>query len=223
MEMNKNNYKLVIFDVDGTLLDTSEGLLKSTIYTIEKLGYPMPTKEILFSFIGPRIQDSLAKVFGLEGEELNRAATLFRNHYKEGAVMLAKPYEGMYDVLQELKRKEIRMAIATNKRQDFIEALADKYGVSDYINVIWGTDFQGKLKKEDLIRNCIKEFPECSAEDVVMIGDSAYDAEAAKNVGVDFIGVTYGFDFKKEEDIEKWDNIGKSNDMIGILKILIGT
>ena len=218
--MNKKNYKLVIFDVDGTLLDTSEGLIKSTLYTIEKLGYPMPTKEILLSFVGPRIQDSLAKVFGLQGEELDRAATVFRNHYKEGAVMLAKPYEGMYDVLQAIKHKEIHMAIATNKRQDFVEALADKYGISDYINVIWGTDFQGKLKKEDLIRNCIEAFPECSIENTVMIGDSAYDAEAAERVKVDFIGATYGYDFKRECDVEKWINVGIINELKMILNFI---
>lgn len=218
--MNKKEYKLVVFDVDGTLLDTSEGLLKSTIYTIDKLGYPMPTKEVLLSFVGPRIQDSLAKVFGLQGEELDKAAAVFRNHYKEEAVMLAKPYEGMHVVLQNLKNRNIHMAIATNKRQDFIERLADKYGISEYIKVICGTDFQGKLKKEDLIRNCIKEFPECSTKDTVMIGDSAYDAEAAERVGVDFIGATYGFDFKSAEEVQKWSSVTSINRMIEILEII---
>lgn len=218
--MNKKKYKLVIFDVDGTLLDTSEGLLKSTIYTIEKLGYPMPTKEVLYSFVGPRIQDSLAKVFNLQGKDLDGAAAIFRNHYKEGAVMLAKPYEGMYDVLQSLQNRNVQMAIATNKRQDFIEGLVDKYNLREYIKVIWGTDFQGKLRKEDLIRNCIREFPECAMKDVVMIGDSAYDAKAAETVGVDFIGVTYGFDFKSVEEIEEWCNVASINVISELLDII---
>lgn len=218
--MNKKKYKLVIFDVDGTLLDTSEGLLKSTIYTIEKLGYPMPTKEVLYSFVGPRIQDSLAKVFNLQGKDLDGAATIFRNHYKEDAVMLAKPYEGMYDVLQSLQNRNVQMAIATNKRQDFIEGLVDKYNLREYIKVIWGTDFQGKLRKEDLIRNCIREFPECAMKDVVMIGDSAYDAKAAETVGVDFIGVTYGFDFKSVEEIEEWCNVASINVISELLDII---
>lgn len=208
MEANRKKYKLVIFDLDGTLLDTSEGLLSSTIYTIKRLGYDMPSREVLLSFVGPRIQDSFRRVYGLRGEELSAAAAVFMEHYKKGDVLLAKPYEGVYDVLNRLSERKIHMAVATNKRQDFTEELLGKYGFMPYMGCVCGTDMEGKLTKADLIRKCMDNFPGCSKDDSVMIGDSSYDAAAAREAGIDFIGITYGFEFRTAEDVGKWPNVG---------------
>lgn len=98
------NYKLVIFDVDGTMLDTSEGIIASAVWTINMLGYQRPEKTVLESFVGPRIQDSLNRVYGLRGEELAYAAKIFRDHYKKGDVLQAKPYEGIYEIMDMLKK-----------------------------------------------------------------------------------------------------------------------
>lgn len=208
MEMSKKGYKFVIFDVDGTLLDTSEGLLKSTMYTINQLGYEMPPHDVLMSFVGPRIQDSFQRVYNLQGEELDRAATVFRKRYKEGDVLLAKPYAGVYEFLRVLKKNGIHMAVATNKRQDFTEQLMDKYGFTAYMDSIYGTDMEGKLKKVDLICKCIDDFPQIEKKEVVMIGDSSYDAIAACESGIDFIGVTYGFEFRTREEVDRYPNVG---------------
>lgn len=208
MEMNKKAYRLVIFDVDGTLLDTSEGLLNTTVYTIKQLGYEMPSHEVLMSFVGPRIQDSLRRVYDLQGEELDRAAAIFRNWYKEGDVLLAKPYEGVYELLRMLKANGIRMAVATNKRQDFTDRLMERYGFAPYMDFIYGTDMAGKLTKADLIRRCVNSFPDITKEEAVMLGDSAYDAIAAREAGVDFAGVTYGFEFRTKDDVDKYPNVG---------------
>lgn len=200
-------YKLVIWDVDGTMLDTSEGLLASAEYMINQMGYKIPSEEILYSFIGPRIQDSLSRVYGLEGKELNQAAAIFRDHYKHGDVLLAKPYDGIYDVLNALKKQEIHIAVATNKRQDFVDALMKKYNFLPYVEVVCGTDIAGKLKKVDLIHKCMHNFPKYRPDEVVMIGDSDYDAIAAVEAGISFIGVTYGFGFKNEYDIKKYESV----------------
>lgn len=209
MEMsNRKNYKLAIFDVDGTMLDTSEGLLASTVYTINALGYPLPEQSVLESFIGPRIQDSLSRVFGLKGDALNQAAKMFRDHYKAGNALLAKPYDGIYDVLDLLKEQGIHIAVATNKRQDFVDGLMEKYAFLPYVEAVFGTDFAGKLTKTDLILSCMEKLRIGEKENVLMIGDSAYDAKAAQEAGIDFIGVTYGFDFKTPEEVSAWKNAG---------------
>jgi len=207
MEMS-NRYRLVIFDVDGTMLDTSEGLIASAIYTIHQLGYELPTQDVLESFVGPRIQDSLSRVFGLEGEELSGAASIFRERYKQGDVLLAKPYEGIYEILGLLKQRDVHVAIATNKRQDFVDALVKKYDFEPFIEVVYGTDFQGKLKKSDLLHMCMDKLQITEPKEVVLVGDSDYDAEAAETVGIDFIGAIYGFDFKTKSDVDKWNNVG---------------
>lgn len=208
METNKKRYKIVIFDVDGTLLDTSEGLLRSTTYTIKKLGYEMPPDNVLKSFVGPRIQDSFQRVYHLQGEELDRASAIFRKRYKEGDVLLARPYEGVYELLGGLRQKGIHMAVATNKRQDFTDQLMDKYGFTPYMDCVYGTDMEGMLKKADLIRMCMDSFSGFQKNEAVMIGDSSYDAMAAHEVGIDFIGVTYGFEFRTRDDVDRYPNVG---------------
>lgn len=213
-------YKLIIFDVDGTLLDTSEGLLKSTISMMEEMKYEIPAQDVLLSFVGPRIQDSLQRVYSLQGEELNQAAAVFRNYYKDENLLLAEPYDGVFKLLEYLKKKRIHMAIATNKRQDFVEKLMEEYGFSPYIELICGTDLGGKLKKADLIHKCICKFPDYHKNEIVMIGDSSYDAIAAQEVGIDFIGVTYGFEFQTKEDVNKWKNVGIADNPITLKEMI---
>ena len=209
-------YKLVIWDVDGTLLDTSPGLLASTRYMIETLGLPKIPEDVLESFVGPRIQDSLSRVYGLTGDAGKDAAAVFRNHYKEGDVLKAEPYPGIEEALKNLSDAGIKMAVATNKRQDFTDALMQKFGFDKYLSCVFGTDPEGKYVKKDLINMCVDYFDDIDKNDAVMIGDSAYDAEAAVAVGVDFIGVTYGFDFKNEDDIRVFHPVAvaKSSELL---------
>lgn len=214
-------YKLVIWDVDGTLLDTSPGLLASTRYMIETLGLPKIPEDVLESFVGPRIQDSLDRVYGLTGDELKEAAAVFRDHYKEGDVLKAEPYPGIEEVLQKLSDAGIKMAVATNKRQDFTDSLMQKFGFDKYLSCVFGTDPAGKYVKTDLINMCVGYFPDIDRSEAVMIGDSAYDAKAALEVGVDFMGVTYGFDFKKPEDMVEYNPVGAAKDIKELKELLM--
>lgn len=214
-------YKLVIWDVDGTLLDTSLGLLACTRFMIDSLGLSNVSDEVLRSFVGPRIQDSLKRVYGLTGEDLSNAAAVFRNHYKEGDVLKAEPYPGISELLPALHNAGIKMAVATNKRQDFTDSLMRKFGFDKYLDCVFGTDPIGKFVKKDLINMCIDYFHDIDKADAVMIGDSAYDAEAAQEVGVDFLGVTYGFDFKSSEDMKDFSPIGAAGDIKELKELLL--
>lgn len=219
--MGRAKYRLVIWDVDGTMLDTSVGLLSSVKYMIEKCGYKMLSEEVLKTFVGPRIQDSLERVYGLRGRELEHAAKVFREHYKEGDVYKAEVYPGIYTVLKRLREAGCFIAVATNKRQDFTDMLMKRYQLTGLVQAVYGTDREGKLTKCDLIRKCIESFPECSCKDTIMIGDSSYDAIAAQEAGVDFIGVTYGFDFRTSEDVGKWIHVGSADTADGLIDYLM--
>lgn len=214
-------YKLVVWDVDGTLLDTSPGLISSTRFMIDSLGLPEISDEVLKSFVGPRIQDSLKRVYGLTGEELSNAATVFRNHYKEGDVLKAALYPGISELLVCLHDAGIKMAVATNKRQDFTDSLMAEFGFDRYLDCVFGTDPAGKYVKTDLINMCIDFFPGIAKSDAVMIGDSAYDAEAAREAGVNFIGVTYGFDFESREDMNEYNPKGAAGDIKELKELLL--
>ncbi len=198
--------KVAIFDVDGTLLDTTEGVLSSVRYTIEMHKLDMPSEEELKKFIGPPIQDSFQRIYGFEKEKLQELATTFRNHYKDVDLLKAVPYEGILETCRKLQESGVKIAVATYKRQDYAEKIVRHFGFGAYTDVIYGADHENKLKKADIIKLCLESTGVCDKKTAVMIGDSDNDAIGAQRLDLDFLGVTYGFGFKNKEEILRFPN-----------------
>lgn len=215
-------YKLVIFDLDGTLLDTSEGILSAAKYAISQSGRVIPNQDVLESYIGPPIQQSFAKTFGIKSKELDEMALLFRNQYKDVDLLKAVPYKGIYDLCQALLDKGFILAVATYKREDYALKLLEYYQFDKYMNIICGSDFAGQLTKADIIREVIELSKVDSYEEVVMIGDTHHDATGAEALGLDFIGVTYGFGYKNSSDIVGDNVVGVASNTSEIGTILMG-
>ncbi len=203
-------YDAALFDLDGTLLDTSEGVWASTRYAIEEMKLPMVSQEVLRTFIGPPIQKSFARVYGLSEEKAAEAAAVFRNRYKDKDLLLATPYDGIFDAIKALSDAGLRTGVATYKRQDYALRLLAHYGFDKVCDVICGSDLEGKLTKRDIIKNAIKELGVSDMSRVVMIGDSDNDAIGAGEIGVPFVGVLYGFGFSSKEDVDAFANVGSA-------------
>ena len=193
-------YELVIFDVDGTLLDTSEGVLSSVKYTIERFGFDMPDDKQLRTFIGPPIQRSFADTFGLSGDIIQEMTAVFRDRYKGDDLIKAVPYEGIYECFDSLESNGIKTAIATYKRDDYAQRIMKYFHFDDHTKIIHGADDNNKLSKSDIIEICINESG-IPKEKVLMVGDTDNDAIGAEGIGVDFLAVTFGFGFKPGEEI----------------------
>lgn len=215
-------YKAIIFDVDGTMLNTAEGIISSAIFAIKKVGYKIPSQQVMQTFIGPPIQVSFAKTYGVTGDILKEMTNLFRDHYKEKDLLKAVPYDGIYDVFSALKDNGFKLAIATYKRQDYAETIVKHFAFDKYTDIICGSDFAGKLKKNDIIVNALHQAKIASRDDAVMIGDTSHDALGAEELGMDFLGVTYGFEFKSIKDIPGKRIVGVAAKPQEILKILTG-
>ena len=210
-------YEIAVFDVDGTLLDTTEGVLAAVDYTIHKMGLPTLDWATLLTFIGPPIQDSFARVYGLRGEILQELATVFRESYKNDHLYKAVPYPGIYEVCDVLQKKGVKIAVATYKRQDYAEKILRHFQFDRYSNILYGADHENKLKKVDIIRKCMDDYGIHEYSRALMIGDSSHDALGAKQIGMDFLGVTYGFDFKTKEDVAQFPSIGSAATAMEIL------
>lgn len=213
-----SKYEIAVFDVDGTLLNTKEGVIAAVKEVIINHGLTMPTEEVLETFIGPPIQDSLAKTFALEKEQADALAAEFRISYKGPNLLKARPYDGIYDLMDELVKRGVQIAVATYKRQDYAEDILKHFGFDRYSKILYGSDFEGKLKKVDIIRKCMVDLGSEDYRNAVMIGDSWHDANGAQLLGVDFLGVTYGFDFHSKEDVEACKNAGSANTPLELLK-----
>ncbi len=206
--MMGNRYDLVVFDVDGTLLDTTQGVLSGVKYTIEKMGYPELKEEQMKSFIGPPIQDSFARTYGLQGPVLQELATIFRDRYSQADLLKAVPYDGIYKVFEKIQERGMKSAIATYKREDYAITLLKHFAFDRYTFVMYGADHENKRKKKDIIQMCMEALKIKDTKRAVMVGDTIHDALGAQELGMDFIGVTYGFGFGKGEDMSLAKAVG---------------
>ena len=188
-------YNLVIFDLDGTLMDTSSGILMSVKDTIKEHGMPELSEEQIRTFIGPPIQWSFEAQYGISKEEAQRMADTFRALYSTKHLLGAVPYPGICNLLQALRERGMKSAIATYKREDYALRLLKHYHFDDYTDIMYGGDNDGTLKKRDIIQKCIDSAGVKNLNEVVMVGDTLHDSNGAKELGVDFIGVSYGFGF----------------------------
>lgn len=209
----------VIFDVDGTLLDTSEGIAESVRHTVRQLSLKEISRETVLKFIGPPVQESFKKYCSLGDAQAREAAGVFRDYYKEHALFRARPYEGIFELLELLKNSGCRIGAATYKREDYAVRLLEHFSFERYAGVIHGSDGCGVLSKADIIRKCMDELGE-DREKCVAAGDTRHDAAGAESAGIGFIAVTYGFGFRSGSDIEDYPCLGVAGRPLDIWDIL---
>jgi len=215
-----SKYKAVVFDVDGTLLNTREGILDAVFTTVEEFGLRRIKPEEEKFFIGPPIQKSMMSVFGLTAEEAQNFAGIFRERYSKPEYLFrAEVYDGVIELFEALKAKGIKIAIATYKREDYAIDIVSHFGLMDYADVAHGADNFNKLTKADIIKMSIEEMG-LTPEECVMVGDSDNDAIGAMGIGCPFVGVTYGFGFENEADVNEFDNIGAAATPQGVIDFI---
>ena len=212
--------KNIVFDLDGTLLDTTEGILESVRFAAKQLGFDDLPYSTLLRFVGPPIQNSFIEYYSCDNITAQRAADIFRDYYKNKALLKAKPYDGIFDLCEYLKKAGIKMSVATYKREDYALTLLRHFGFDKYCNPIHGADNNNILKKADIINMCLKESGE-SPEESVLIGDTEHDAIGAKNAGTNFIAVTYGFGFSNISDVKPYPYIGIAHSPYEIEEIVL--
>jgi len=198
MWLKDNQIEAILFDLDGTLLDTSEGIMNSLRYTLGVLGLSSLSDETIRKFIGPPIQESLQKYAGLSTEAAQEGANVFRDYYKSKALYEARLYDGIIPLMEWLKKNGYKIAVATYKREDYAIDILRHFGLAEYCSVIHGADNMNKLTKTDIINLCCTELG-VKKERVLLIGDTEHDAKGAAVAGVKFCAVTWGFGYKNDE------------------------
>lgn len=194
------HYELIIFDMDGTIADTSRGIINSIRYTIREMNLPEIGLEKMYSHVGPPMEESYHRNFGLVGDSLIRAISLHKEYaLKKGYQELAI-YDGMEDLLSELHKRGYKMAVATLKPHTTVMKILQNVGLIDKFDLVIGANTECPMTKSQQIEMCVSKLGSAKAK-TVLVGDSVHDAVGAANAQIDFIAVTYGFGFSPEKDI----------------------
>lgn len=190
-------YKLAIFDMDGTLADTSPGIILSHQYTHRMMGKIEPTEKEIIAAIGSPLKKTYRERFGFTEEETEKAIEIYLEHYRKSGIKYAKLYTGTDRVLETLAKKGIKLAVASLKAEKFLQPMLENMSIIHLFSAICGMDENHSATKAGLILKCM-ELTGTPPAASVMIGDSEVDREGAKAVGVDFIGLAYGIGFSRD-------------------------
>lgn len=186
-------YKYVLFDLDGTLTDSAPGIINCIKYACGKMGLGLPPDEILLSFVGPPLKDMMAKVFSLSDEDAEKMLALYRERFSKIGLFENSVYPGALDMLKRVKASGAKTALATSKPKIYAEKICDKFGITEYLDVLEGSLLSGeKVKKADVMLSALDELS-AETEKTVMVGDRSFDINAAKILNIDSLAVTYGY------------------------------
>lgn len=187
-------YKYILFDFDGTLFDTSEGIIKGVRHTLEQNGYSVGEDKELYKFIGPPIVQAFKEFYGMTEKQALAAKDLYRKYYREEGLFLCKPIDGAKECLGRLLQAGCTLAVATSKPEMFARAILEKFGFSEYFSLIVGADpEETRLEKSEIISFVLHELQPDNLADVIMVGDRKYDVIGAKKAGLACIGLDSGF------------------------------
>lgn len=193
-------FRYVIFDFDGTVVDTGEGILKSLQYSFEQMGSEVPDMSDLKRFIGPPIHYSFTHYYGVSEEEVGEYIKKYRERYTVKGIYECELYEGILELIDSLKNLGIKVGIASSKPLRLIYNVADYLGITERFDAIVGVriDDSNHSTKTGLILEAMELMGADDKNEVLMVGDRLYDIEGAKGAGVKSCGALWGYGSEEE-------------------------
>ena len=192
-----NRYRYVLFDLDGTISRSAEGIRASLEHAIKQLDVEMPDLSDYTKYIGPPLIDTFKNLVGLDDKRAEIGSHLYRSYYSKRGKMLNYAYDGIVPLLESLKSRGIKLAVCTSKYEPFAREIIEILELENYFDAVCGSNIDGRRKdKKDLIPYAVEALGgsfERDKEQTVLLGDTFYDARGAVECGIDFIGVEYGY------------------------------
>ena len=186
-------YKNIMFDLDGTVTDSGMAIMSSVAYALSHFGITDQPREKLQRFVGPSMFDSFQREYQMSEEDSNEAIRLFRSIYEKERMYDVDIYDGIPELLEELKCTNHRVFLVTSKPQQFAEKILERLDLAKYFDYIAGPDFTDhSSEKKRLIEKAVDAY-NLDKMECIMIGDTKYDIEGAVAAGLSSIAVTYGY------------------------------
>ncbi|HCA04991.1 MAG TPA: phosphoglycolate phosphatase [Ruminococcaceae bacterium] len=190
-------YKYILFDLDGTVTQSAQGIRASLEHALSVMGVQPPNLDDYTLYIGPPLIDTFRNLCGLPDDEAERGSRLYRDYYNTHGKYMNKVYDGIPEVVKKLRSQGARLAVCTSKYEKFAEEILELVGLKGAFDAVCGSNLDGSRKdKKDLIPYAVKSLGGSLNSDrksIVMLGDTWFDAQGARLCGVDFIGALYGY------------------------------
>ena len=213
-------YKYLMFDLDGTLVESGDGIVASAKHALRTMGWKQLAEAEYNKFIGPPLFDSFTKFCGMNPGEADRAIEIYREHYESAGYLLAPMYEGVEAMLDELQDKGYTMMVVTSKPAPIAEKIIKKHGLDKYFVNLTGPSHEEKtVHKDVMIKRAFEKNGITDPKSAVMIGDRMFDIEAANKNCVDSIAVMYGYG--NREEFERYGAtyiVEKCEDIPGVVR-----
>lgn len=187
-------YKYILFDLDGTLTDPGLGITNAVMYALKKFNIEVPERSQLYKFIGPPLLESFEKFYGMSSEESQLALQYYREYFKPYGLYENTVYDGIKELLAELKAQGKKLVLATSKPEPFAIEILRHFKLDKYFDFIAGATMDEKrVRKADVIAYALESCGITDLPSAIMIGDREHDILGAKEVGLESIGVLYGY------------------------------
>lgn len=193
------NYKTILFDLDGTLTDSAIGIANSVQYALKKYNISVEDRKQLYCFVGPPLIDSFVKFFNFSEEKAREAVGYYREYYTEKGMLENTVYDGIEPMLQQLKESGATLLVATSKPEVFARQILSHFGLEKYFTFIGGSTLdETRVKKAEVIAYTLDACGITDFSEILMVGDREHDVIGAKTVGIDCIGVLFGYGSREE-------------------------
>ncbi len=210
--------KSILFDLDGTLVDSSPGIKAAFRYAFKSLQLPLPDDDTLSTFIGPPLETTFGKYFE-DSSAISNAIQTYRDSYDSEGVHKTSLYPDIEEMLRDLSASGYDLYITTSKNEPMAIVMLTELGIIKYFKAVYGAR-PNCYHKADLIRTCLTE-NQINQSHALIIGDTSFDIIGGKTVGIKTLGVTWGFGLQHDLQASRADAICHSpKDIKKILKSL---
>lgn len=189
-----NNYEYILFDLDGTITDSGDGITKSVQYALKSFGISVDNLKDLNKFIGPPLKDSFKRYYNFDDEKAELGLIRYREYYADKGIYENRLYNGIADLLEKLGENNKKIILATSKPEVYAKEILKYFKVDNYFTFVSGADFEEtRVNKGDVISYALREAKISDLSKAIMVGDREYDIIGAKENNIKSIGVLYGY------------------------------
>lgn len=210
----------ILFDLDGTLTDSSIGIINSVVYALKKFSIEETDLLKLKKFIGPPLIDSFMKYYGFSKPKAIKAVEYYREYYSVKGIFENRLYDGIKELLEELYKENKKIILATSKPEGFANEILKHFGINRYFSFVGGATMnESRTEKDEVLEYILKEC-NINPQTAAMVGDRKYDIIGAHSFNIRAIGVLFGFGSRNELENANADYIVKT--VYDLREILLG-